>query len=226
MLDSLFHRFENIIILDVETSGFDPMRDEIIELAALKIHNRLGTPIFTSELDLFIRLAEGRRLPQEITQLTGITEMQLEREGELKPTACEKFTQILDCSTPLIVAYNAQFDLRFIHYFLNNYGKADVLNTAKYLDALTVYKDRRPYPHTLKDAVRAYSLKSQNTHHAIDDVKATWELLCAMENEFDDLVNYINLFGYNPKYGISGPKIDSVKYRPQPYNVSKKLYNQ
>jgi DNA polymerase-3 subunit epsilon len=37
---------------------------------------------------------------------------------------------------------------------------------------------------------------------------------------------YINLFGYNPKHGISGKKISSVTYLPQPYNRPKgaKLY--
>ena len=46
----------------------------------------------------------------------------------------------------------------------------------------------------------------------------------AMAAESDDLAEYINLFGYNPKYGISGPKISSVRYVPQPYASSKKVY--
>ena len=92
------------------------------------------------------------------------------------------------------------------------------------LDALTVYKDRRPYPHTLKDAIAAYQLKTQNTHRAIDDVKATFELLCAMEQELNDLDQYINLFGYNPRYGMNGRRIASVRYRPQAYGLKKKLY--
>ena len=46
MLDSLFQSFDNIIILDIETTGFDPKRDEIIEFAALKIHNQQGMTKF------------------------------------------------------------------------------------------------------------------------------------------------------------------------------------
>ena len=45
-----------------------------------------------------------------------------------------------------------------------------------------------------------------------------------MEKECNDLDKYINMFGYNPKYGINGAKISSVKYLPQPYNLKKKLY--
>jgi DNA polymerase-3 subunit epsilon len=46
-----------------------------------------------------------------------------------------------------------------------------------------------------------------------------------MELECADLEKYVNLFGYNPKYGISGNKISSVRYLPQDYNTAKKLYN-
>ena len=45
-----------------------------------------------------------------------------------------------------------------------------------------------------------------------------------MEEECDDLYKYINLFGYNPKYGVSGTKISSVTYKAQAYNCPKKLY--
>jgi len=92
------------------------------------------------------------------------------------------------------------------------------------LDVLTVYRDRKPYPHKLIDAVKMYSLDTNNTHRALDDARVTFRLLCEMGKEFDDLERYVNLFGYNPKYGVSGPKISSVKYLPQGYYRFKKLY--
>ena len=45
-----------------------------------------------------------------------------------------------------------------------------------------------------------------------------------MEKERDDLMNYVNLFGYNPKYGVEGKPIGSVTYKAQPYNPTKPLY--
>ena len=44
----------------------------------------------------------------------------------------------------------------------------------------------------------------QNSHRAIDDVLALFEVLKAMDDEREDLGSYVNLFGYNPKYGVSG----------------------
>jgi len=33
MINSLFNRYDNIIVFDIETTGFDPKKDEIIEVA-------------------------------------------------------------------------------------------------------------------------------------------------------------------------------------------------
>jgi DNA polymerase-3 subunit epsilon len=46
----------------------------------------------------------------------------------------------------------------------------------------------------------------------------------AMEAEKDDLENYVNLFGYIPKFGIDGKPIGSVTYKPQPYERRRPLY--
>ena len=46
----------------------------------------------------------------------------------------------------------------------------------------------------------------------------------AMAAERDDLDRYVDLFGYSPKYGVSGRRIASVEYRPQPYQRVRPLY--
>ena len=63
-----------------------------------------------------------------------------------------------------------------------------------------------------------------NSHRAIDDVLATVAVMEAMEAERDDLMRYVNLFGYNPKYGVEGKPIGSVTYKAQPYDPPKPLY--
>jgi hypothetical protein len=42
----------------------------------------------------------------------------------------------------------------------------------------------------------------------------------------DDFECYVNLFGYNPKYGIDGKPIGSVTYKPQSYHNKTPLYLQ
>lgn len=224
MLDSLFRSFDNIIVLDTETTGTRHKADEIIELAAVKIKKSEACISETDEFDLLIKLSEGRKIPAEIERITGISDEMLVKNGVKKEIAADRFCKMLECERPLIVAYNAQFDLCFLYYFLARLGRADILKSVKFLDVLTIYKDRNEYPHRLSDAVARYELKTQNTHRAVDDAKATVELLVAMEKEKDDIPKYINLFGYNPRYGISGPKISSVTYVSQPYYSPNKIY--
>lgn len=224
MLKSLFSRFENIIVFDVETTGVNPKHDEIIEFAALRVVNKQGNAVIEESDNFLVKLSEGRRLPHVITNLTGITEERIDEEGIEKEVACERITGMLGHKNSLLAAYNAQFDLCFLYHFLDLFGEASVLKNVKMLDVLTVYKDRKPYPHKLGDAVAAYSIDGVKAHCAGDDTRATYEILCKMGEEDDDLENYINLFGFNPKYGVSGTKISSVKYLPQGYDMKSKLY--
>jgi DNA polymerase-3 subunit epsilon len=63
-----------------------------------------------------------------------------------------------------------------------------------------------------------------NSHRAVDDVVATVAVMEEMEKERNDILRYVNLFGYNAKYGISGKPIGSVTYKPQAYDPPKPLY--
>ena len=221
MLEKLFESFDSVLVLDTETTGVVPRRDEIIELAMLRADAHGGR----GEYDELIRLSPGTALPEQIRLLTGITEEMLAASGVSKADAARALADMLTGGgRTLVCAYNAQFDLVFLYYLLDAYGLAGALRGAKFLDLLTVYRDRRPYPHRLSDAVAAYALKGENTHRAIDDTRAALELLCAMDAEQSDLCRYVNLFGYNPRYGLPQKRISSVTYRPQGFDAAGKLY--
>ncbi|SFP43561.1 DNA polymerase-3 subunit epsilon [Oscillibacter sp. PC13] len=222
-MEDLLEQFDRIVIFDTETTGIEFGRDEIIELGAVC----LGTEGETDSMNCLLRLTDGRVLPPFITELTGITDAQLAAEGVEKEEASRQFCRLLDgAERPLLVAYNAQFDLNFLYYFLRPFQRLDVLKAARFLDALTVYRDRRDYPHKLCNAIAAYGLEDQavNSHRAVDDARAAAMLLFAMAAEKNDLLQYLDLFGYNARYGVSGRKISSVTYRAQPYQRTRPLY--
>ena len=222
METGLWKQFDRIVVFDTETTGIDFGRDEIIELGAAAFSAEGETDC----MDLLLRLSPGRTLPPFITQLTGITEEQLEQEGVEKADACEAFCNLLGGGErTLLAAYNAQFDLNFLYHFLRPFDLVGVLRRPHFLDALTVYRDRRDYPHKLCNAIEAYGLQDAvNSHRAVDDARAAAVLLEAMAAERDDLTQYIDLFGVHPKYGVSGRKIASVTYCPQPYDRRVPLY--
>ena len=219
----LWEQFDRMVVFDTETTGIDYERDRIIEIGAVSLENGAEA----GGMDIFVRLPEGRRLDPFITNLTGITDERLEAEGVGDQEAARAFAELLEgAERPLIVAYNAQFDLNFLYGLLRPWGLAGILKKPRFLDALTVYRDRRDYPHKLENAIAAYRLEDRavNSHRAIDDARAAALVLEAMAEELDDLERYIDLFGSHPKYGISGRKISSVTYRPQSYDRRKPLY--
>lgn len=225
-LGLIFDMYQNVVVFDTETSGLDFKNDTIIELAAVKIKRKdNGSIYFENQIDKFIKLAKNKTLSPFIVELTGITDKMLNDEGIDYKEAAEIFYSLICDGDTLLVAHNAQFDLMFTRTLLKGYK---IKHKLDFLDTLTVYKDRRPYPHKLQNAITAYNLdgKVQNSHRAIDDVKALVEVMIAMDNERADLDKYINIFGFNAKYGISGEKIKGVRYVPQMFHDNKTLVEQ
>ena len=225
MFDSLFSKYDRLVLFDTETTGLLYARDEIIEFAAVVVERVNGIPKVVQEYDELIALSPGGFVPPKIEQLTGITTQDLREKGLPKTRVARDVAEMIRGNT-LLLAYNAHFDLSFLFYFLLRHGDATVLKGKDKLDLYTVYRDRKPFPHKLCNAIEAYGLtgKVVNSHRAVDDVLATVAVMEEMEKEKDDLACYVNLFGYNPKYGIDGKPIGSVTYKPQPYDPKKPLY--
>ena len=223
--ESLFAKYDRLVLFDTETTGLQFSRDEIIEFAAVVVELRNGVPTVTQEYDELISLSPGGFVPPKIEELTGISTQDLREKGLPKTRVARDIADMIQ-GNALLLAYNAHFDLSFLYYFLLRDGDPMILKGKDKLDLLTVYKDRKPYPHKLCNAIEAYGLTGKvcNSHRAVDDVLATVAVMEEMEKEQDDLLRYVNLFGYNPKYGVDGKPIGTVTYKAQPYNPVKPLY--
>ncbi len=226
-MKKLFEKYDRLFLFDTETTGLRYDKDEIIEFAAVVVELRDGKPTVVEEYDELITLSPGGFVPPEIVKLTGITNEDIQLRGIPKTRVCCDISRMMAGST-LLLAYNAHFDLCFLFYLLLAHGDINVLKGKDKLDLLTVYKDRHSYPHKLCNAIEVYGLSEQvvNSHRAVDDVIATVAVMEKMEEEKDDIHKYINLFGYNPKYGIGGKPIRSVTYKPQKFDPVKPLYEE
>lgn len=214
--ETLFEKYDRLLIFDTETTGLSYQQDQIIEFAAVVVEKQ-G---IVREYDQLISLLPGTTIPEEITRLTGITNEAVAQRGISKELLAKDIADMVSGNT-LLLAYNAHFDLCFTYYHLMKHGNPAVLQGKDKLDLLTVYKDRHSYPHKLKNAIDVYGLSDKvvNSHRAVDDVLATVTVMEAMEQEKNDIICYVNLFGYNPNYPRPKPAIGSVTYKPQPYNL-------
>ena len=203
-----------VIFFDTETTGLNCRFCRIIELAMFTVVD--GEVV--EEYDKFVNV--GKPLDSKITRLTGITDKDLLEKGVSEEEIANDLKERLTENT-VMVAHNAQFDLSFVYYLLKRHFPTeadDIVRNVDWIDTVTVLKDRKDYPHKLIDAVEYYNIEKVNFHRAIDDTKALYYVTLAMKNERDDLAEYKNIFGYNPKYRDGRGEFPFIEYRPQPYH--------
>lgn len=200
-----------VIYFDTETTGLNLRYDRIIELAMLTVEDG----VIKDPYDEFINI--GVDLPPKITQITGITDEMLITKGVGEATVAEDLKNRLTPGT-LMIAHNCQFDLSFVYNLLKRHypDEADeIVSNLNWIDTVTVLKDRKEFPHKLIDAVKHYEIEEVNFHRAIDDTKALYDVTQEMKKERNDLKEYINIFGYNPKWGVSGYRFPFITYKRQ-----------
>mgnify|MGYP003291911466 CR=1 FL=1 len=73
----------------------------------------------------------------------------------------------------------------------------------------------RKYIEKLLKNIIELDIEQYSLHRAIDDTKALYYVTLEMKKERNDLAEYINIFGYNPKYGVGGIRFPFIEYKPQ-----------
>ncbi|NLM38563.1 MAG: UvrD-helicase domain-containing protein [Firmicutes bacterium] len=156
-----------LIVFDCETTGIDPLEDDIIELAAYKIHKG-------ALVDTFHRYLKPRKPVGRSVYVHGITDAFLTENGEKPRDVLRDFVDFIGGG--ILVGHNVVFDIRMLEsacsrneiaFVRDNY--ADTLSLARRFMETNSYK--------LGDLAERLSLSHRPTHRAIDDVATTWELL-------------------------------------------------
>lgn len=94
-LTALLNKYKALVIFDTETSGLDFDKDQIIELAALRVERTASGGLrIAGKMDTFIKLPEGETLPENIVSLTGITDALLQTEGVQPAKAASQIAKL------------------------------------------------------------------------------------------------------------------------------------
>lgn len=135
-----------VLGLDLETTGLDPLKDDIIELAAVVWDCDRQTP-----LKIYNEMVQTpKNLPEEITRLTGIIPQDLTNWGVSIQEALLHLESLAQ-KCHFIVAHNGrEFDQLFIQKYLKSYS--DIQITLPWIDTCTDL----PYPNDLKTRKLAY----------------------------------------------------------------------
>jgi DNA helicase-2/ATP-dependent DNA helicase PcrA len=157
-----------VVVFDVESTGLDVTRDDVVELAAL----RVGTHGATDEFRALLRTS---RPLEESARIHGITADVLARDGRDPAEVFDEFLAFLDGC--VVVGHNVGYDVNIVRSQLRRLGRRWP-DSAVPFDTLDLCRRFFRLPsYTLANVCRELRLASAPTHRAADDVKTTWHLL-------------------------------------------------
>ncbi|WP_405175826.1 3'-5' exonuclease [Paenibacillus sp. FSL H8-0261] len=182
--------YKNTTIFDFETTGLDPHRDRIIEVALIRI--REGKTIG----NLSYLINPKMDIPKKISDLTGITN----NEVIYCPTIEQIFPWLMSIiGDSLLVAHNALFDLSFLEENNKRIRGKSIGNN--FIDTRAICIDSFPYEsHRLDLMCNKFGIALEGAHRASNDVIATWTLLENLNKKIN-LNGYLNKIYYFKKYG-------------------------
>ena len=157
------------VVFDIETTGFSPLSDRIIEIGAVKVVNGTITDKFSTFVNPDIPI------PFRIEQLTSINDSMVLPAPKIDKVLPDflKF-----CEGCALVAHNASFDVSFIAHNAEELGlpfDPTVLDTVTLARILLPQLNR----YKLDTVAKALNVSLENHHRAVDDAGATAEIFVA-----------------------------------------------
>lgn len=156
---------ECYVVVDVETTGLSPAKDELIEIGAIRVEHG----VVLEEFQCLIRSEQP--VPEEITALTGITEAELTGRGILLAEAMERFRVFLSDSR--MVCHNAPFDTAFLRAACKRCGQSLIKNTCVDTLPLARKKLRNLQSFQLEHIAKELGVEVVQSHRAIADCHTT-----------------------------------------------------
>jgi DNA polymerase-3 subunit alpha (Gram-positive type) len=157
---------DDFVVFDIETTGFSPVKNRIIEIGAVKV----SAGKIVDRFSVFVNPEVP--IPYEIEKLTGINDdmlMGAETIDAVLPSFLE-FTK--DC---VLVAHNAGFDMSFI---MENCKRQGIPQDFTYVDTVSISRMLLPgqAKHTLDAVAKTLGISLENHHRAVDDAECTAEI--------------------------------------------------
>jgi DNA polymerase III subunit alpha, Gram-positive type len=156
------------IVVDIETTGFSPIGDGIIELGAVRFRGGRAGESFQS----FVR--PSKQIPAEVQELTKITPAMVADA----PPAADALRAFLDfVGDGIVVAHNASFDYSFLRYHCQKHLGVEFANPV--LDTLTLARSLLPHlkSHALPAVARELGVPLVDHHRADADARTAAQVL-------------------------------------------------
>ena len=164
---------EDFTVIDLETTGFDPSFDNIIEIAALRVRGGEIVDSFSTLVKPYDEIDEF------ITELTGITNDML----STAPAPEEIFPSVREfIGEDIIVGHNVNFDINFLYDWFEIILKEPFTND--FIDTMRIARKALPElpHHRLKDVSDAVGVVPGGAHRATADCRTTFDCFCGLRD--------------------------------------------
>ncbi|TNC94333.1 MAG: DNA polymerase III subunit epsilon [Stygiobacter sp.] len=197
------------IVLDTETTGFDPLTGHrIVEIGCVELFNHLPTGKVYHQY-----VNPERDMPEEAFKVHGLSEQFLSD----KPVFGEIVADFMDfIGDAILVIHNAEFDMRFINAELTRLGFKP-LPMSRSIDTVAMARKKFPGAQANLDALcRRFEI--DNTHRSFHGALLDSELLAEV---YLQLIGgrqpglELGLLGSNGKGG--GTVVERVRREPRPH---------
>ena len=197
-----------LVFFDLETTGINTHTDRIVELSYIKI-----TPD-GSEISRTMRFNPGKPIPAEATAVHHITNEMVADKPSFRECAKQIAEEFTGCD---FAGFNSnRFDLPMLD---EEFDRANIkfdFSQSRFIDVQTIFHKKEP--RTLVAAYRFYCNKDlENAHSADSDTRATYEVLLAQIEKYDDLSGDVdalaNMSSQNRNVDLAGRIILDDKNR-------------
>ena len=167
-----------IAVFDLEATGLNVSKDRIVEIAIIKIYPDGREETFSSLVN------PEMVIPKEVIEIHGITDEKVKEFPTFKDLAPQIVEFIKDAD---LAGYNSnKFDIPLLAEELLRVGNEYDLTSKKFVDVQNIF--HKMEQRTLAAAYQFYCKKDiTNAHAALDDTRATWEVLKAQLEKYSDL---------------------------------------
>jgi len=165
---------QRIVVFDTETTGLDTRNDDIIQIAAIEIvEGKIGR-----SFEVFINTNQDLSASEKIHH---ITKAYLNEHAISKTEALSQFINFV--GNDALVAHNLQYDYEILNSNLQKENLPTLSGSIRLYDSIDISK--RLYPklpsYKLEYLLEKLGIKGINSHNALDDVKATVNLILSFE---------------------------------------------
>ncbi len=154
------------VVFDIETTGFSPVANRIIEIGAVKVDKGQVVDRFSVFVNPEVPI------PFEIEKLTGINDSMV-MEAETIETILPQFLDFV--GDAVLVAHNANFDVSFIK---ENAKRQQLPVDFTYVDTVGIARMllTGQAKYTLDAVAKTLKISLENHHRAVDDAECTAEI--------------------------------------------------